>query len=236
MANTDVIIVGAGPAGLALAIALAARKIKSIVLEKNYEICTDPRAIAMAGDSLRIVNLLGVNRSLLEELGQVMTGIHFHQNTFTSKPFASIEHERDWLEQALPPAFVLLQPELEKEFRRSIQASEYAELRLNCTVTGIREVDGGVQAIYQREDGKTVDIHGKHLVGADGKRGYVRKGYLEAKGIQQLQGLYKYDATWIAANLRITLPTPTSHPSFPPWKLGYQPEELWDVFWPGGFQ
>ncbi|TVY70141.1 3-(3-hydroxy-phenyl)propionate/3-hydroxycinnamic acid hydroxylase [Fusarium oxysporum f. sp. cubense] len=164
-----------------------------------------------------------------------MTCIHFHQNTFTSKPFASIEHERDWLEQTLPPAFVLLQPELEKEFRRSIQASEYAELRLNCTVTGIREVDGGVQATYQREDGETIDIHGKHLVGADGKRGYVRKGYLEVKGIQQLPGLYKYDATWIAANLRITLPTPTSHPSFPPWKLGYQPEHLWDIFWPEGF-
>ncbi|KAL6352167.1 hypothetical protein LRP88_14610 [Fusarium phalaenopsidis] len=236
MENTDVIIVGAGPSGLALAIALAARKVKSIVLEKNYEICTDPRAIAMGGDPPRIVNLLGVNRSILEEIGQVMSCVHFHQNTFTSKPFASIEHERDWLEQALPPGFVLLQPELEKIFRSSIQASEYAELRLNCTVTGIREVDGGVQAIYQREDGETMEIQGKHLVGADGKRGYVRKGYLEAKGIQQLPGLYKYEATWIAANLRITLPTPSSHPSFPLWKLGYQPEQLWDVFWPGGFQ
>ncbi|KAL2678345.1 hypothetical protein Neosp_009091 [[Neocosmospora] mangrovei] len=235
MVNTDVIIVGAGPSGLALAIALAARKVKSIVLEKNYEICTDPRAIAMAGDSPRIVNLLGVNRSSLEEMGQVMTCVHFHQNTFTSKPFASIEHDRDWLEQALPPAFVLLQPELEKELRRSIQTSEYAELRLNCTMTGIREVDDGVYATYQREDGETMEIQGKHLVGADGKRGYVRKGYLEAKGIQQLPGLYKYEATWIAANLRITLPTPTSHPSFPLWKLGYQPEQLWDIFWPGGF-
>lgn len=57
-------------------------------------------------------------------------------------------------------------------------------------MTGIREVDGGVQAIYQREDGETIEIHGQHLVGADGKRGYVRKEYLEAKGIQQLPGLY----------------------------------------------
>lgn len=57
-------------------------------------------------------------------------------------------------------------------------------------MTGIREVDGGVQATYQREDGETIDIHSKHLVGADGKRGYVRKGYLEAKGIKQLPGLY----------------------------------------------
>lgn len=41
-----------------------------------------------------------------------MTGIHFHQNTFSSKPFASINHERDWLEQAQAPGTVLLQPEL----------------------------------------------------------------------------------------------------------------------------
>ena len=57
-------------------------------------------------------------------------------------------------------------------------------------MTGIREVDDGVYATYQREDGETMEIQGKHLVGADGKRGYVRKGYLEAKGIQQLPGLY----------------------------------------------
>lgn len=53
----------------------------------------------------------------------------------------------------------------------------------------ICEVEGGVQATYERKDGTTAQVRGKFLVGADGKRGYVRKGYLEAKGIEQRVGL-----------------------------------------------
>jgi hypothetical protein len=47
---------------------------------------------------------------------------------------------------------------------------------------------------------------------------------------------YPYEATWVVANLHISLPTPESHPDFPLWKVGYSPEELWDIFWPDGFQ
>jgi hypothetical protein len=32
------------------------------------------------------------------------------------------------------------------------------------------------------------------------------------------------------------MPTPSTHPHFPLWDLGYEPDELWDLFWPGGFQ
>ncbi|GJC81511.1 hypothetical protein ColLi_04349 [Colletotrichum liriopes] len=32
------------------------------------------------------------------------------------------------------------------------------------------------------------------------------------------------------------MPTPQSHPEFPLWELDYEPEELWDIFWPKGFQ
>lgn len=46
---------------------------------------------------------------------------------------------------------------------------------------------------------------------------------------------HEYSAIWIAANLHITLPTPESHPDFPLWKMGVQPEQLWDIFWPKGF-
>lgn len=57
-------------------------------------------------------------------------------------------------------------------------------------MTEIREVPRGILASYRRKDGKVLELQGKYLVGADGKRGYVRKEYLEAKGIQQLPGLY----------------------------------------------
>ena len=73
-----------------------------------------------------------------------MTGIHFHQNTFTSKPFASIEHERDWLEQALPPAFVLLQPELGENATSAPWMMGYVIVDLGSR-EGIPPLDTGVR-------------------------------------------------------------------------------------------
>ncbi|KAF5006974.1 hypothetical protein F66182_15780, partial [Fusarium sp. NRRL 66182] len=70
MEQTDVIIVGAGPSGLALALALNHYNVKSIILEQNLEICNDPRAIAIAGDAQRIIELLGVTQEKLHSIGQ----------------------------------------------------------------------------------------------------------------------------------------------------------------------
>jgi len=45
-----------------------------------------------------------------------------------------------------------------------------------------------------------------------------------------------YEETWVALNLKLTLPTPTSHPDFPLWRLGYTPEQVYDVFFPADFR
>lgn len=37
-------------------------------------------------------------------------------------------------------------------------------------------------------------------------------------------------------NLRLTLPTPHTHPSFPLWKLGYTPVQVYDSFFPPNFR
>jgi hypothetical protein len=86
----------------------------------------------MAGDSTRILELLGVPHSSMKEIsqgkvkrdmhtaamcsncGSAIPAIHFHQETFSSPPFYSINQEADWLEQVLPPAIVLLQNGLGK--------------------------------------------------------------------------------------------------------------------------
>ncbi|KAH6970424.1 hypothetical protein BKA56DRAFT_596293 [Ilyonectria sp. MPI-CAGE-AT-0026] len=236
METTDVIIVGAGPSGLALALALSCYKVRSVVLEKNRDICQDPRAIALAGDSHRIMELLGISSSKLSEFGQTLKAIHFHRDSFNNKPFLSVDSYSDYHDQSLPGATLILQPRLEEELRGLLQSSEYAQLRTECTVTSCREGVDSIEVSFTASDGASTDLRGRYLVGADGKRGIVRKTFLEPRGVEQAEGKIHYAAKWVAANLCITMPTPESHPYFPLWKLGYKPEEVWDIFWPEGFQ
>jgi 2-polyprenyl-6-methoxyphenol hydroxylase-like FAD-dependent oxidoreductase len=70
-----------------------------------------------------------------------------------------------------------------------VDESEYAELRLGCEGLSIEEVGETVQMDYRSCDGSRRQVLSRFLVGADGKRGFVRKGYLEAKGIRQVVGV-----------------------------------------------
>lgn len=45
-----------------------------------------------------------------------------------------------------------------------------------------------------------------------------------------------YEETWVALNWQMTLPTPETHPDFPLWKLGYNSNQVYDLFFPEEFR
>ncbi|KIX01168.1 uncharacterized protein Z518_08893 [Rhinocladiella mackenziei CBS 650.93] len=235
MAQTEVIIVGAGPSGLGLALALSRRRIKCVLLEASKDICKDPRAIALSGDTVRIFQLLGVTSQEFQHIGQPVRDLNFHYGVFTSEPFLTLDHNFDHIDQGVSMGLVIFQPKLEEAMRNLVNASEFATLKTECEVISCNEFEDSVAASYKTKDGSTEKLKGKFLVGADGKRGVVRKHFLEGRGIKQVVGQHEYEATWVAANLLISMPTPSSHPDFAVWQLGYKPKELWDLFWPPGF-
>lgn len=110
------------------------------------------------------------------------------------------------------------------------------DLRVGCEVLGRKEEEDSLIINYSDKDGNKKSIRTSYLIGADGKRGIVRKKFLEPEGIRQEVGLYNHVSTWIAANFDIALPTPATHPDFPLWSLGYSPEQVYEAFWPTGFQ
>jgi 2-polyprenyl-6-methoxyphenol hydroxylase-like FAD-dependent oxidoreductase len=76
------------------------------------------------------------------------------------------------------------QPTLEKHLRSVIKGSPYSQLRSRCTLKSIEEDKDWVYASYVDPEGNTRRIRARFLVGADGKTGYVRKQYLEPRGIK----------------------------------------------------
>ena len=75
------------------------------------------------------------------------------------------------------------QPAMEKAIRDKLQTLPASELRTESTVTGVSEDEHGVTVEYTDAHGKSHKLNAMYLVGADGKTGYVRKRYLEAKGV-----------------------------------------------------
>ena len=62
--STDVIIVGAGPAGLATANYLGLAGIRAVVIERNAGTVDEPRAVARDAHSMMLLSSLSLSLSL----------------------------------------------------------------------------------------------------------------------------------------------------------------------------
>src|ERR1700743_1758353 len=77
--TTDVIICGCGPTGALLSSLLGRLAVKNVVLEREKEIATDPRGIALDEDGIRLLQELGFYGKIHTEIAQ-----HIGWTFFTS--------------------------------------------------------------------------------------------------------------------------------------------------------
>ncbi|PLN82185.1 FAD/NAD(P)-binding domain-containing protein [Aspergillus taichungensis] len=241
MESTTVLIAGAGPSGLVLGALLARMNIKVVILEKEQEVCEDPRGIVVNGDAVRISYQVGIGEGLTKKIGHRIFSttdigaLNFHRGSFRQRPFMIFDLMTDWAEHAVSQNITQFQPNYEREIRELLPRFPNCELRTGCEVISRQEEDGIMTVGYVTSTGERKTIQTRWLVGADGKRGVVRKKFLEPEGIKQVDGVWPYVGTWVAINLQVDLPTPEKHPEFPLWKLGYTPERVHEEFWPKGF-
>lgn len=124
----------------------------------------------------------------------------------------------------------------EKALREEVSKTSLCEIRLGCEVQRLEEQKDGVLLHFKDQTDAVKQLKASWLIGADGKRGVVRKMFLEkVADIRQVNSAYRYEGTWVAANLKLRPPTPETHPDFPLWKLGMTPLEVYDLFWPKGW-
>lgn len=67
--ETGVIICGGGPTGTVLSALLGSMNVPNVVLEKEKDITTDPRGIALDEDGIRILQSVGVYDQVYTKIG-----------------------------------------------------------------------------------------------------------------------------------------------------------------------
>lgn len=164
-----VIVVGAGPVGLSLAIDLAQRGIKVVLLDNDNTLSTGSRAICFAKRTLEIFDRLGCGQRMVDKgvswnLGRVF---------FRDQPIYDFNllpedgHER--------PAFINLQQYyVEGYLAERVAELPLIEIRWKNKVVGVEQHQDHALLSIETPDG-TYQIKGAYVAACDGSRSAVRQ-------------------------------------------------------------
>src|SRR5688572_9702911 len=195
--STDVLIVGAGPSGLMLAVCLAKLGVDAVIVDGKEGPTRESRALAVQARSMELYDQLGlVDRVLAERSSatSVVPGVG-------SRPFGRVElrglgegvspymevtvFEQSRTEQMLVDALGALGREVRWEHRLE---------RLEV-VAGAAGAEASVIAALAGPDG-AVEVHARYCVGADGSHSPVRETLgIPFEGVTNEASFYVTDAS-----------------------------------------
>ncbi|HEX8883066.1 MAG TPA: FAD-dependent oxidoreductase [Noviherbaspirillum sp.] len=172
-----VVVVGAGPVGLATAIDLAQQDIPVVVLDDDCTLSVGSRAICFAKRTLEILDRLGCGERAVEKgVSWNLGKIFFHEKmVYEFNLLPETGHRR--------PAFINLQQYyLEGYLFERAGELPLVDVRWKNKVTGVTQQDDCVELTVDTPDGPYT-LQCDYLVAADGARSPVR-GFcgLESKG------------------------------------------------------
>ena len=165
-----VVIVGAGPIGLSLAIDLAQKGVKSVLLDDNNIVSTGSRAICWAKRTLEIFDRLGVASKMMAKGITWETGRLFNGD----KEIFSFNLLPDKGQKF--PAFINLQQYYVEEYliERCFQLDDYIDLRFSNEVISHSQNKENVEITVSCPEGKYL-LRSYYMVACDGADSPTRK-------------------------------------------------------------
>lgn len=168
--DIDVIIVGAGPVGLANANFLGQAGIKVLAIEQLDSLIDYPRAIGLDDESLRSFQSMGV----AEEVLPYTTPFHWMRIlTPSGKIFASFEPRTTEYGWSRRNAFN--QPETDKRLFNKLSAYNNVEVRFGVAMESFDQDDESVSVNIKNADGSEETLRAQYMIACDGGNSYVRR-------------------------------------------------------------
>lgn len=225
-----VVLVGAGPIGLACAIDLARYGVPSVLLESERQVSEGSRAIVFTRRSMEILQQVGVADRISAAGLPWRFGNSFYRGQRVFRLEAPYdEDDRYW------PMINLQQQYLEEYLVDRVMQEPLIDLRWGHKVTAIvrNDDEGPAPGATLRVDTEAGDyaLEADWVVATDGARSAVR-GMTELR----MEG-DSYEGRFVIADIRIKLDLPTERLAFfdPPWNPGNtvlmhrEPHDIWRV-------
>jgi 2-polyprenyl-6-methoxyphenol hydroxylase-like FAD-dependent oxidoreductase len=209
--DSDVLIVGAGPTGLTLAIDLGRRGVRCTLIEQKAAPAFLPKMERINARTMEIYRRMGLAPKI-RAAGlrpdcpmDVYIVLALDAPPLLRLPYPSVAaaqaETRVTNDGTLPlePYQLISQYTLEPLLKSIAETMPAVTVRFGCEFLSLRQDDAGVTARLRRSDGGSEDLRAKYLVGCDGGTSPVRKELgiaLAGEGnlMQLRQALYRCDA------------------------------------------
>ena len=208
--DTQVIIVGAGPVGLTLAVDLGLRGVRCVLLEKKPEPQFLPKMERCNARSMEMFRRIGLADELraagltTDAVMDVYIILTMTRAPLLHLPYPSVEVAREQIRKtndgsaALEPYQLISQYTLEPVLKRAAERIAAVTVRYGTELLEFAEDGPGVVATVRSSDGGSETIRAAYLVGCDGGSSLVRKQLgIRLRGEANLakfrQGLYRCD-------------------------------------------
>jgi 3-(3-hydroxy-phenyl)propionate hydroxylase len=199
--ETDILLVGLGPVGAALANLLGRYGIRVLAIDKATAIFEKPRAIALDNEALRILQLAGVRD------GEFKT-VAIPQVQYLSPMFGRFARINSaGIIDGHPALVTFYQPELEDLLRAKLKSYPGIEVRLGVELEDFVDDGQFVQARLKDVAGRQTTVRARYMVGTDGANSLVRRALgLEFEG-------RSFQQDWLIVDA-LDVPNPIDHIEF----------------------
>lgn len=175
--DNRVIVVGAGPVGAILTLALAKKGIPVTLLEQLPDAAQDQRAATVHPPTLEMLVDLGLEKEAFSEepTGGMSAPLFHFRDRKTGELFAVFDISMLNGEVRYPFVLQWEQYKLTHAALPHIRATGIAEIRFSTKLTGLSQQADYVDATIINEDGEAETLRARYLVGTDGASSAVRR-------------------------------------------------------------